>query len=227
MTQAERVIVGGLLSALVLIVPAFVFHAAPRFPGSLAGGLFGIAAAILFVLLLGYSVVKRLPWVKERTKAFAPVGALLTFHVYAGALGGLLGIVHSGHKFQSPLGIALVVLMLAVVASGFVGRYYLAQIGLELREQQGQLKVLRNRYDGLASAAAGLEAQAVVDPSGMSLDRLVGAIADVEFSVTSRESLKRALARWVVVHIVAAIAMYTALALHIWAEIYYGLRWLG
>lgn len=227
MTQAERVIVGGLLSALALTVPAFVFHAAPRFPGSLAGGMFGIAAAILFVSLLVYSVVKRLPWIKERTKAFAPVSALLTFHVYAGALGGLLGIVHSGHKFQSPIGIALVVLMLAVVASGFVGRYYLAQIGLELREQQGQLKVLRNRYDGLASAAAGLEAQAVVDPSGMSLDRLVSAIADVEFSVTSRESLKRALARWVVVHIVAAIAMYTALALHIWAEIYYGLRWLG
>ena len=179
MTQTEKVTVGGLLSALVLIVPVFLFHAAPRFPGSLTGSLFGIAAATLFVLLLVYSIVKRLPWLKERTKEVASVGALLTFHVYAGAVGALLGIIHSGHKFQSPLGIALVVLMLAVVATGFVGRYYLAQIGQDLREQQGQLKVLRNRYDSLTSAAAGLEDQQVVDPSGMPLHRLVGAIADL------------------------------------------------
>lgn len=227
MTEAEKVIVGGLLSGLVLIVPGFLFHVAPGFPGSLVGSLFGIAAAALFLLLLLYTVVRRQPWIKDHTKRFMPVGALLTFHVYAGAVGALLGIIHSGHKFQSPLGIGLVVVMLTVVASGFVGRYYLAQIGQDLRDQQGQLKVLRNRYDGLALAASGLEDQAVVDPSGMSLDRLIGAISDLEFSVTSREVLKRVLARWVVLHIVAAIAMYTLLALHIWGAIYYGLRWLG
>jgi len=227
MTESEKVTVGGLLSALVLIVPAFLFHVAPGFPGSLAGSLFGIAAAALFLLLLLYTAVKRVPWIKDRTQRFMPVGALLTFHVYAGAAGGLLGIIHSGHKFQSPLGIGLVVVMLTVVASGFVGRYYLAQIGQDLRDQQGQLKVLRNRYDGLALAASGLEDQAVVDPSGMSLDHLIGAISDLEFSVTSREVLKRVLARWVVLHIVAAIAMYTLLALHVWGAIYYGLRWLG
>ena len=227
MTEAEKVIVGGLLSGLVLIVPAFLFHVAPGFPSSLVGSLLGIAAAALFLLLLLYTVVKRQPWIKDHTKRFMPVGALLTFHVYAGAVGGLLGIIHSGHKFQSPLGIGLVVVMLTVVASGFVGRYYLAQIGQDLRDQQGQLKVLRNRYDGLALAASGLEDQAVVDPLGMSLDRLIGAISDLEFSVTSREVLKRVLARWVVLHIVAAIALYTLLALHIWGAIYYGLRWLG
>ena len=156
-----------------------------------------------------------------------PVSALLTFHVYAGAVGGLLGVIHSGHKFQSPLGIGLVGVMLIVVASGFVGRYYLAQIGQDLRDQQGQLSVLRKRYDGLALAASGLEDQAVVDPSGISLHRLIGAISDLEFSITSREVLKRVLAPWVVLHIVAAIAMYTLLALHIWGAIYYGLRWLG
>ncbi|MEV9017255.1 hypothetical protein AB0044_26720, partial [Klebsiella pneumoniae] len=92
-------------------------------------GLFGIAAALLFVLLLVYSVVKRQAWVKERTQRLVSLGGLLIFHVYAGAIGALLGIVHSGHKFQSPIGIALVIAMLTVVVTGFIGRYYLAQVG--------------------------------------------------------------------------------------------------
>ena len=227
MTESEKVIVGGLLSALVLIVPAFLFHVAPRFPGSLAGGMLGIAAATLFLLLLVYTAVKRLPWVEERTKKHFSTGAVLTFHVYAGTVGALLGIVHSGHKFQSPLGIALVAAMLVVVASGFVGRYYLAGVGVELRDQQKQLAVLRNRYDSLAMAALDLKDQAVVEPSGVPLGKLLGAMSDLEFAINAREVLKRTLARWIVLHIAAAIAMYALLALHIWSGVYYGLRWLG
>lgn len=227
MTESEKVTVGGMLSALVLIVPAFLVHVAPRFPGSLTGSLFGIAAAVLFLLLLSYSAVKRLPWVKERTKEHVSIGAVLTFHVYAGAVGTLLGIIHSGHKFQSPLGIALTLSMLTVVASGFVGRYYLAHIGQDLRDQQKELGVLRTRYDSLALAAAGLKDQAVVDPNGVPLGQLLGAMSDLEFAITARETLKRTLARWVVLHIAASIVMYALLVLHIWSGIYYGLRWLG
>lgn len=227
MTEGEKVTVGGLLSALVLIVPAFLFHVAPRFPGSLTGTAFGIAAALLFLLLLLYSAVKRLPWVKDRTKEYVSIGAVLTFHVYAGTIGALLGIIHSGHKFESPLGIALVLAMLTVVATGFVGRYYLAHIGQDLRDQQKTLGVLRSRYDSLARAAVDLKDQAVVDPTGVPLGHLLGAMSDLEFAITARETLKRALARWVVLHIAASIAMYTLLVLHIWSGIYYGLRWLG
>lgn len=227
MTESEKVIVGGLLSALVLIVPAFLFHDAPRFPGSLAGGVLGIAAATLFLLLLFYSAVKRLPWVEKRTKKHFSTGAVLTFHVYAGTLGALLGIIHSGHKFQSPLGIALVLAMLMVVGSGFVGRYYLAQVGQDLRDQQKELAILRNRYDSLALGATEIKDQAVVDPSGAPLGQLLGAMSDLEFGITTREVLKRTLARWIVLHIAAAIAMHALLVLHIWSGFYYGLRWLG
>jgi len=226
-TESEKVIVGGLLSALVLIVPAFLFHDAPRFPGSLAGGMLGIASATLFLLLLFYSAVKRLPWVEERTKKHFSTGAVLTFHVYAGAFGALLGIVHSGHRFQSPLGIALILAMLTVVASGFVGRYYLAEIGVELRDQQKQLAILRNRYDSLALAALDLKDQPVVEPSGVPLGQLLGAMSDLEFTINAREVLKRALARWIVLHIAASIVMYALLALHVWSGLYYGIRWLG
>lgn len=227
MTETEKVTVGGLLSALVLLVPTFLFHVAPRFPGSLTGGLFGIAAALLFLLLLVYLVVKRLPWLEERTKAYLSASAFLTFHVYAGTVGALFAIIHTGHKFQSPLGIALTVIMLTVVASGFVGRYYLAHIGRDLRDQQKDLGILRTRYDGLALAAAGSKEQPVVDPSGVILGQLLGAMSDLEFAISGREVLKRTLARWVILHISASIVMYALLVLHIWSGIYYGLRWLG
>ena len=225
MTETEKVTVGALLSALALLVPAFLLHSAPRFPGSLAGGLFGIAAALLFVLLLVYSIVKRQAWVKERTQRLVSLGGLLSFHVYAGAIGALLGIIHSGHKFQSPIGIALVIAMLTVVVTGFIGRYYLAQVGQELRFQQKELKVLRDRYDVLAAVSADLHGQNIVDPSGLPLDSLLGAIADLEFTITARDVIKATLDRWIVVHIVAAIIMYGLLTMHIWSSIYFGLRW--
>jgi hypothetical protein len=54
----------------------------------------------------------------------------------------------------------------------------------------------------------------------------LGAMADLEQGIIERESLKRGLSRWIVLHIGAALVMYPLLALHIWSGIYYGLRWL-
>ncbi|MGQ3076331.1 MAG: iron reductase, partial [Ferrovibrionaceae bacterium] len=64
-------------------------------------------------------------------------------------------------------------------------------------------------------------------PNGVPLGQLLGAMSDLEFAITARETLKRTLARWVVLHIAASIVMYALLVLHIWSGIYYGLRWLG
>ena len=52
MSETEKLTVGALVSALALVAPGFLLHAAPRFPGSLAGSLIGIAGAVLLVLLL-------------------------------------------------------------------------------------------------------------------------------------------------------------------------------
>ena len=104
MNGTERVAVGMLLAVVALFAPGFLLHAAPRFPGSLVGGLLGIAGASAMVLLLVYSLVKRVTWLKRR----AALGGALSFHVYAGAVGAMFGVLHTGHKYQSPLGIALV-----------------------------------------------------------------------------------------------------------------------
>jgi len=222
--ETEKLAVGALVSALVLAVPGFVFHVAPRFPGSLAGSLIGIAGAVLLVLLLGYSAVRRCVWVKTRATKHASMSAILSFHVYAGVIGALLGIIHSGHKFQSALGIGLISTMLVVVFSGFIGRYYLVQVGTDLGEQQSMLAMLRTRYDTVAGTLVDGPAPTVF--SDVPLPDLLGAIADLEYAISAREMLKRALSRWTVVHVGAAIMMYSLLALHVWNGIYYGLRWL-
>lgn len=226
MNETEKLTVGALVSALALAAPGFLLHTAPRFPGSLAGSMFGIAGAVLFVLLLAYSLVKRSAWVKVRVTRHASLRAVLSFHVYAGVIGALLGIVHTGHKFDSPLGIGLVAAMLTVVFSGFAGHYYLVQLGTDLRAQQGMLAVLRTRYDAVARAITGSPSPALATAADVPLPRLLGAIADLELSITEREALKRNLSRWVVLHIGAALVMYPLLALHIWSGVYYGLRWL-
>ena len=227
MGEKERLAVGTLLSMVVLFVPGFLLHAAPRFPGSLVGGVLGIAGALLFVLLLAYSLARRVPWLKRPVS----LRAMLSFHVYAGAAGAALGILHTGHQYQSPLGIVLVVSMLLVVLSGFAGRYYLAEIGTDIREQRQELGVLRTRYDLIASGIAtalqgGAPPAAATAALGVPIPALVAGIADLEYAISRREALKRALARWVVLHVVAAIVLYPLLALHVWSGIYYGLRWL-
>ena len=223
MSETEKVSVGALLSALALAVPGFLLHVSPRFPGSFAGGMFGIAGAILLVLLLVYSLVKRTAWLKARVTRHAPLRAILSFHIYAGVIGALLGIIHTGHKFQSPLGIGLVSAMLTVIFTGFIGRYYLVHVGADLKDEQGTLAVLRTRYDATAAALAGGPA----DAGGISAMSVVGGIADLEYAIAGREALKVSLSRWMVPHIAASIVMYALLALHVWSGVYYGLRWLG
>jgi hypothetical protein len=226
MNEIEKLAVGALVSALALAAPGFLLHVAPRFPGSLTGGLVGITGAALLVLLLAYSVVKHSTWLRMRVTKYSSLRTILSFHIYAGVIGALLGITHSGHKLYSPLGGGLVSAMLVVVFSGFVGRYYLVQMGADLRAQQSMLAVLRTRYDVFAHVVAGGPSPATAGLGGVSLLHLVGAIADLEYAITGRETLKRALSRWIVLHIAAALITYPLLALHIWNGIYFGLRWL-
>ena len=228
MGEKERLAVGLLLTMVALFVPGFLLHTTPRFPGSLAGGLLGIVGVLLFVLLAVYTMVKRIPWLKRHVS----LPAMLAFHVYAGAAGAAFGILHTGHKYQSPLGIALVISMLTVVFSGFVGRYYLAQIGADIRDQRQELGVLRTRYDAIAAGIAADLRGAAVPAAGVAaqpavpIPALASGIADLEYAIGEREALKQVLARWVALHIVAALLLYPLLALHVWSGIYYGLRWL-
>ena len=238
MSETEKLIVGGLITILLLFAPGFVLHESPRFPGSLAGGVLGFGGALMMVLLLVYPVVKRASCLRQRVTRFASMRAILSFHVYAGAFGAVLGILHTGHKFHSALGVVLVISMLATVLSGFVGRYYMAHLTMELHDQKVMLDAVREEYERVAAEVAGKPvtrsifglwrlAPVTGTAEGANLSAVVNTVADIEFSMRHHEGIKRAFAGWIFVHIVGAIVMYAALALHIWNGLYFGLRWLS
>ena len=242
MSETEKLVVGGLVTLLLLFTPGLL-HEVPLFPGSLAGTLLGIAGALLMVLLLIYPLVKHTAWLRQRVTKHVSMRAILSFHVYAGVLGAALGVLHTGYEFQSPLGILLVSSMLIVVLSGFVGRYYIAHLTAELRDQKTVLDTLRTEYDRIAAELAGapiarsllglgrlgpfpVAPDVTTEAPRITVPELVYAMADLEYAMRRRDGIKRAFAGWMFVHIAASIVMYSALALHIWNGIYYGLRWL-
>jgi hypothetical protein len=252
--ERERTVVTGLILLQLVLWLGFVVHRSPRFPGSLAGGLFAIAGALLMVLFpMAYAAVKRLPGVKQVVTRRVPLRRLLTWHVYTGILGSILALLHTGHRFESPLGIALTAMMLLTVLSGYVGRYFLSYVSLELHEKQDLLTTLATLYNQIAgelarqpdpvvtfAASHGVLArmlgrslvpetvpgQGTVTPSYRAT-HLAESIADLEYAISTHELLKRRCARWLQVHIVTSCAFYLLLLLHIWSGIYFGLRWFS
>src|SRR6058998_545352 len=107
MHEREELLITSLVVLLLLLPLGGYVHRDPRFPGSLAGGVLGIAGAALMLIPLAYLVVKRVSWLKTWVTRAVSMRSLLAIHMYAGVLGPLLGVLHSGHTFSSPLGLAL------------------------------------------------------------------------------------------------------------------------
>lgn len=235
MGEGKRLIVDAVLAGLLLLVPAFLVHSDGRFAGSLAGFAFGSCAAALMLLLLIYPLAKYSKTANAVVTRLVSMRALLSFHVYAGVVAAFLAMLHTGHKYYSPLGIALMVSMLIVVVTGFVGRYYLPQAAAEIREQRSRLATLRSAYDRTAvilsaTDAVASDAAAAVNASALPnvpVLQLVDGISDLEYVIGSHEAVKKIFMHWIGFHIVAAIVMYALLAVHVAAVIYYGLRWLA
>jgi hypothetical protein len=243
--------VTGFLLLLFGLWLSFALHQSPRFPGSGWGGVLGVSAALLMLVPLAYTLVKRIAWVKERVVDWLPLSRLLGWHVYASIAGAFPAILHSGHRFQSWLGILLISAMLLSIVSGYIGRHFLRYLSQELKERQASLVALRASYDELLAHVrelptaslpitfvsslrfrfAALLSGVPVDAGAADLGRraisLTRAIADTEYSVRADEVIKRRLRRWLILHIATSIGFYLLLALHIVAGIQYGLRWFS
>lgn len=213
-----------LVLLLILLAPAYVVHISPRFPGSLAGGILGIVAAVLMASLLIYPLAKYWATLRLWLGKHWSLGAILSFHIYAGLLGALAGVIHSGHSYESPIGIALVVVTLLTVLTGYFGRRYQGMVAADLNGEREKLNRLRTEYDAVAMAISGQPP--IRQASGLPILALVKGIADLEHSIGARGTLKRLLSYWVVAHVISAILLYAVLTIHIGVEIYLGLRWL-
>jgi hypothetical protein len=146
MKEKERVIVTGFVLLLLVLWLGFLFHRSPRFAGSLWGGVLAVTGAVLMLVPLAYLAVKRIKPLKQAVTKRVSMRTLLAWHVYAGILGPILVLLHTGHKFESPLGIALTAMTLIVVLSGFVGRYLMQQFSTEIRDKKKTLAELEAAY---------------------------------------------------------------------------------
>jgi len=246
MKEREGIIVSGTIAVLLLGWLGFLLHRSPRFPGSGVGAVFGIAGAVLMLVPLAYPIAKRIPFVNARIKTHISMQSLLTVHVYAGILGPLLALIHTGHKFDSMLGMALTGVMLLVVVSGFAVRVLLKYVNTEIKDKLLLLQTARGDLDSawgvlentpaevrglpkvpvLASALASLGVDLSYGGPAGEVTRTAEAVADLEYAVRTHEVFKRWFSRSLKLHIILSIILYLLLALHIGSEIHFGLRWL-
>lgn len=216
--NVERVFVAAGLLLLPTLWLQSLLHQAPRFAGSLAGGVLGIVAALLMLVPLAYSVVKRLP-----KATFLSRPALLRLHVYTTSAGALLAVVHSGHRVRSALGLVLVAMMLLCVLSGFVGRHYLGYVAMELRERKSAAARMQREFDIIAAGVADAPGNNALRAAAA---EAAEALSELEYSVQADDWIRGRLRAWLVVHIASSVLFYVLLAAHITAAFQYGLRWL-
>ncbi|KMO24922.1 membrane protein, partial [Methylobacterium aquaticum] len=152
MQERSAVAVGALVVLLLILPLGYLLHVSPRFPGSLAGSLIGITAALLMLFPLLYVGVKRIPGVRARVSRQVSMRTLLALHVYAGVLGPILGLIHAAHKFRSPLGVSLTGMLLVVVGTGYVGRYLLSRITKAVQAERSDLASLTAAFERVSSA---------------------------------------------------------------------------
>ena len=246
MKERERIVVSGAVCVLLLGWLGFLVHRSPRFPGSGVGAVFGIAGAALMLVPLAYPIAKRIPFLRARITPHVSMRSLLALHDYAGVFGPLLVLIHTGHKFDSLLGIALTAVMLLVVLSGFAVRYLLTYVTHEITDKLVLLQTARGDLDsawgvlenspaemrGIPKApvlAAGLASLGIDLPFGSpagEVIRTAEGVADLEYAVRMHELFKRWFGRSLKLHIVLSVTLYLLLALHIGSEIHFGLRWL-
>ena len=225
----------------------FLFHRSPRFPGSGLGLVFGIAGALLLLVPLAYPIVRRIPFLHDRITPYVSLPTLLAIHVYAGIFGPVLAIIHTGHKFNSLLGIALIAVMLLVVVSGYAARYLGTYVTHEIKDKLVLLQTARGDLDsawGLLENSpaqsralpkapvlrAGLAALGIELPaSGPAGDviRTAEGVADLEYAIRTHELFKLWFRLSLKLHLVLSVILYILLGLHVWAEVYFGLRWLS
>ena len=147
MKNRERVIVGSIFAVLVFGWLGFLLHVSPRFAGSGIGAVFGISGAVLMLVPLVYVLGKRIPFFKERLTKHISLQTWLSVHIYTGIVGALFALIHTGHKYTSPVGIALTATMLLVVVSGIVLRYLTPFVNLDMQDKLLLLQTARGDLD--------------------------------------------------------------------------------
>lgn len=242
-----------MMAILFVVWLGFPLHASSRFAGSFWGGVLAVSGSALLLIPFLYSIIKRIKPIKALVTRRVSMKSALDWHVYAGILGPIIVLLHTGHNYRSPLAITLTTLMLVVVLSGFIGRFLNAKISRSIKAKKAMLNELNIAYQKAADelrafpdAASHLKPmtsgvvrmmyRVLTKPDGTKQGlaskaahtiEIVESIADIEYAISTHETFKRAFKVWLRWHIIISMGFYVLLALHVWSAIHFGLRWFA
>ena len=226
--------INGLLAVFFVVLTAgFLFHRSGTFAGSLTGHFIGIAGAIMMFMTLIYPFKKRVLGRRGRKN---PLGT----HILYGLAGPSLVVIHSAHKLDSLIGQMTFLAMVIVVLSGIVGRYLFRSVNRTLKDQKNELEALRStfekRREEIAACEAffhperGEEASEAIDEEQRDrcarLLELARSISELEYATSFFDSTKSMFSKWMRVHHVLTLFLFSFVLLHVLTVLYYGLRWL-
>lgn len=136
------------LSYYFLPLDARTFHPLHRQlrPTGPVGMGFGVLSTLLFAAIYVYPLRKKWAWLRR----IGTTRHWLDFHIVMGLAAPLLVALHSAFKFGGLAGMAYWIMM-AVVASGIVGRYLYAQIPRSKKDAEVSLAELQRTSVQLAA----------------------------------------------------------------------------
>lgn len=222
-----------LWSALIAIVAiTAIYLVAYQQGGSLpaASSLVGHGIGVLGVILMLmtetlYSIRKQLTDAR-----WGSMAAWLRFHMITGLVGPYMVLLHTSMRFQGLAGVAML-LTIAVVISGLVGRYIYTAVPRAIDGTEPQVSALNRiaRAEVSSMSSAGPETASAVAPAPPPL----GTDQDggMQALVARRRSLDRrlhrlaaergALAAWHSIHVPLTWALFVTALVHIVAALYY------
>jgi hypothetical protein len=236
----EKRITSLLAIFFVALSVGFVVHRSPTFAGSFVGHLIGIAGALLMCCTLIYPFRKRVQKKRGKKNPLNP-------HIYYGLIGPCLVVVHSAHKFSSLIGVVCFLSMFLVVISGIVGKFLFRRVNRTLKQQQMDLSLLTERFEKVRKEANVLKAcvretnttepedETVAEGEELEykwnrkyeeLLDVAHSLAETEYVVKAFSGTKLLFRRWLRIHYLLALLLFSMMIVHILASFYYGIRWL-
>jgi Ca2+/Na+ antiporter len=236
----ERKITGFLAILFVALSLGFIVHRSPTFAGGFLGHLIGIIGALIMCLTLIYPFKKRVQ--KKRGKQNP-----LHSHIYFGLIGPCLVVIHAAHKFANLIGVVVFLSMFVVVFSGIVGKFLFRKVNRTLKQHQNDLSLLRARFEELRKDASLVHVclrrpdasgavikdddeneQTELELEGKCEELLdiAHAIAEAEYIEKAYSGAKRLFTRWIRIHYMLTVLLFSVMIVHILTTFYYGFRWL-
>ena len=151
MREREPLIAAATIFLLLLVWIGGILAPSHDFAGSALCGVLAVTGTLFLLMPLSFLAIKRIEMVKTVVIRHIPMRTILIWHIYAGFLGTILILLHTGHKFNSVLAASLTAVTLIVVFSGVIGRYLQRQIGDDVRGKRKLLNQLYEEYDSVSA----------------------------------------------------------------------------